>query len=404
MQSQKQLKPFLIFFLTIPAGLSQGFVTVALPYILTQHGFSVAQSAAVVALGFSANVWRFVWGPIVDISLSLKKWFWISLILCTSTLLLLCLNSFNVKEQAFITILVFISQVAGTFMLLPINGFMAKSINENEKGKASGWYQAGSLIGVGLGGGAGLWLTTHYSVVIAGIVLCAASILSALVILLVKDIPHEKEKTILKEITEMAKDIFAMIKIPAALLVILLMFLPIGTGAAANLWSAIAKDWNTNVDTVALVTGILSGLVSAVGCVIGGYVIDRWGNWVGYLGSGILCALITFVMAIMPLQPYVYIIGVLAYTFGIGMINAAFTSVILYATGKRNVATKYSLLASIGNLPVVYMTAINGWTHDKYNSKNMLLFEAAVGVLFVIIFTIILRRMMNKNLIPATIE
>lgn len=404
MQSQKQLKPFLIFFLTIPGGLSQGFVTVALPYILTQHNFSVAQSAAVVALGFSANIWRFLWGPIVDISLSLKKWFWISLILCTSTLLLLCSNSFDVKEQTFLTIIVFISQVAGTFMLLPVNGFMAKSINENEKGKASGWYQAGSLIGVGMGGGAGLWLSTHYSVMTAGIVLCAASVLSASVILFVKDISHEKERTIFKEIAEMGKDIFAMLKIPAALLVILLMFLPIGTGAAANLWSAIAKDWNTNADTVALVTGILSGFVSAVGCVIGGYVIDRWGNWIGYLGSGVLCAVITFVMAILPLQPYVYVIGVLAYTFGIGMINAAFTSVILYATGKRNVATKYSLLASMGNLPVVYMTALNGWTHDKYNSQYMLSLEAAIGVLFVIIFTIILKRMKNKKLIPVTIE
>ncbi len=404
MHTQQYTKPFYIFFLTMPSGLSQGFVTVALPYLLTQHGFSVAQASAVVALGFSANVWRFLWGPIVDISLSLKKWFWISLVLSTASLLLLCFNSFNVKEQALITLIVFISQVAGTFMLLPVNGFMAKCIQENQKGRASGWYQAGSLVGVGAGGGAGLWFTTHFSVVIAGLVLCTASVLFALVILLIKDVTHEKEKTILKELAGMGKDILTMLKVPVALLVIFLMLLPIGTGAAANLWSAIAKDWNTSADTVALVTGVLSGFVSAVGCVIGGLVIDRWGNWVAYLGSGILCALITFIMAIMPFEPYVYIVGVLAYTFGIGLVNAAFTSVILFATGKRNVATKYSLLASLGNLPVVYMTAFDGWAHDKYNSKYMLLVEAAAGILFVLIFFIILKSMMNKKLVPATIE
>ena len=404
MQTQQFTKPFYIFFLTMPSGISQGFVTVALPYLLTQHGFSVAQVSAVVALGFSANLWRFLWGPVVDISLSLKKWFWISLLLSTASLLLLCFNSFNVKEQALITLIVFISQVAGTFMLLPVNGFMAKCIKENQKGRASGWYQAGSLVGVGAGGGAGLWFTTHFSVLIAGMVLCTASVLFALVILLIKDVTHEKEKTILKELAGMGKDILAMLKVPVALLVIFLILLPIGTGAAANLWSAIAKDWHTNADTVALVTGILSGFVSAVGCVIGGLVIDRWGNWVAYLGSGILCALITFIMAIMPFEPYVYIIGVLAYTFGLGLINAAFTSVILFAIGKRNVATKFSLLASIGNLPVVYMTAFDGWAHDKYNSKYMLLAEAAAGILFVLIFFIILKTMMNKKLVPVTIE
>ena len=66
-------------------------------------------------------------------------------------------------------------------------------------------------------------------------------------------------------------------------------------------------------------------------------------------------------------------------------------------------ATKYSLLASLGNLPVVYMTAFDGWAHDKYNSKYMLLAEAIAGILFVLIFFFILRRMMSKKLIPAAI-
>ena len=185
-------------------------------------------------------------------------------------------------------------------------------------GEPGGVGGAGVPAGAGAGGGAGLWLATHYSVLVAGIVLSAASIVFALVIVLIKDVPHQKGKTILKELAEMGKDIFAMLKVPVALLVILLILLPIGTGAAANLWSAIAKDWHTSADTVALVTGILSGLVSAVGCVAGGVIIDRWGNWVAYLGSGILCALVTFIMAVLPMQPVVYIAGVLAYTFGIG--------------------------------------------------------------------------------------
>ena len=206
------------------------------------------------------------------------------------------------------------------------------------------------------------------------------------------------------EIKGMGKDIFAMLKVPVALFAIILILMPIGTGALANLWSAIAQDWKTDANTVILVTGLLSGLVSAVGCVAGGFIADKWGVWVAYLGSGVLCALVTFIMAVLPLQPVVYIAGVLTYAFSMGMIYAAFTAVILFAIGKRNVATKFSLLASLGNLPVVYMTAIDGWAHDKYNSKYMLVAEAVVGILFVIIFFFILKRMMNKKLIPAAIE
>jgi hypothetical protein len=202
---------------------------------------------------------------------------------------------------------------------------MAKSIKQNRKGEASGWYQAGSLAGVGFGGGFGLWLATHSSLAMAGIVLSVASILFALVILLIRDIPHYKEKTMLQEITVMGKGIFAMIKLPVALFVIILITMPIGTGAMANLWSAVANDWKTGADTVVLITGLLSGAVSAVGCVAGGLIVDRWASF-------------------------------------------------------------------------------DGWMHDKYNSRYMLSAEAIVGILFVIIFFLILKRMRKKKLIPAVID
>lgn len=404
MEPQKFTRPFYIFFLMMPSGISQGFVTVALPYLLTKNGFPVAVTAGIVAIGVSANLWRFLWGPVVDITLSLHKWFWIGIVSTILTLLLLCFIPFTIKGAAFLSLIVFISQVATTITLLPINGIIAKSIKENKKGEASGWYQAGSLAGMGFGGGAGLWLATHFSLITAGLSLCIASLLFALVILLIKDIPHHKEKTILQEIKNMGKDIFSMIKFPAALFVIILLSMPISSGAMANLWSAVAKDWKVGVNTVVLITGLISGVVSALGCIAGGFIADKWGVWKTYLGTGLICALVTFLIAVMPYQPVVYIVGVLAYAFSMGLGYAAFTAIIIFVIGKRNVATKYSLLASLGNLPVVYMTTFDGWMHDKFNSRYMLSAEAIVGAFFVIIFFLILKRMKHKNLIPLTIE
>ena len=399
MPSSAFIKPYYVFFLVFPAGLSQGFATVALPYLLTQNGFTVAQAASIVALGFSANLWRFVWGPIVDLSLSLRRWYWLGLLAAIGTLLALCFTVLTVKNVALLSAIVFVSQVAATFTLLPVNGFIAHRIDDNDKGKASGWYQAGSLCGVGIGGGVGLWLSTHYGVVTSGIFLSVLSVLFAVVVLKIKDLPHQKGETIGQAVANMAKDVFAMIKLPLVLFVVAMLVMPIGSGASANLWSAIAQDWQTGPDTVALVTGIISGLVSAIGCLIGGFLVDKKGVWVGYLGSGAICAVVTIIMSAMPYHPVVFIVGVLAYTFGIGLINAAFTAVIFYAIGKKNVATKYALLASLGNLPVVYMTAINGWTHDRYSSKTMLLIEAAVGLIFIGVYLIFLKKLQAKNLL-----
>ncbi len=404
MSFAQHIKPYYIFFLVLPAGISGGFVTVVMPFLLTKNGFPVAVTAGIVAIAISANVWRFIWGPVVDISLSLKKWFWIGSISSTALLLLLCFIPFTVKGAVLLSGIVFISQVAATITLLPVNGFMANRIEKNKKGKASGWYQAGSLTGNGLGGGAGLWLATNYSLHLAGFILCVMCFLFALFILPINDIQHHKQNSLVHEIKNLGKEILAMLKIPVTLFVIILVMTPIGSGAMANLWSAVAQDWKTDVSTVVLVTGIFSGLVSAVGCVAGGLIADRWGVWVAYLGSGAVCAIVTFIMALLPLLPTVYIGGVLVYAFSTGLVYAAFTSLTLFAIGNKHVATKFSLIASLGNVPVVYVTSINGWVHDKFNSRYMLLTEAILGMAFVLIFFIILRRMVHKKLIPVAIS
>lgn len=397
MQTKQFTNPLYFGILTLPYGISTGFVTVTLPYILTHNGFTVAEAAGIVAVGVSANVWRFLWGPVADITLTLKKWYWIGIAVCISTLLLLCYIPYSTKEKAFLTAIVFISQVACTFVVLPLGGFMAHRVKEEKKGSAAGWYQAGNLGGVGLGGGAGLWLTTHFNVQIAGIVLSIAMLIFALLIIAVSDIKSNAERKLTIEVKQMAKDLLLMLKTPIVLFIMLLICLPIGSGAASNVWSSIADDWHVTADTVALVTGVLSAVMSTIGCVIGGWIADKSGVWWAYLGSGTICALAAIGMAAFPYHDYVYITGVLAYALSLGLMNAAFSAILLYAIGKKSAATKYSLLSSLGNIPVVYMTSFDGWAHDNGGSKYMLLVEAIVGIVFIIICLLVLKWMKNKN-------
>ncbi|UAY52484.1 MFS transporter [Ferruginibacter albus] len=397
-------KPFYFLFLVLPTGISSGFVTVTLPYLLTHRGFSVTAATIIAAAGVSANIWRFVWGPLADLTLTLRKWYGIAVLATIITLLALCFIHFNPKDTILLTVLVFVSQVAGTFVMLPVGGFMANRIEAHHKGRASGWFQAGNVGGTGLGGGVGLWLASHYNITIAAIGLCVMCILSGLVVLLIQDVASDKEKSFEGELGLMGKDLLEMIKIPIVLFVIILILLPIGSGAANNVWSAIADDWKASADRVALVTGIVGGIVGGVGSIAGGFIADRFGNWVAYLGIGVLCALVTVIMALLPYHPDVYTGGVLAYNFTTGMAYAAFSSMLLYAIGKKNASTKYSLLSSFGNLPVMYMTAFDGWIHDKHSSKYMLVAEAVVGILFVLISAVVLKRMMMKKLVPEIVE
>ena len=76
-----------------------------------------------------------------------------------------------------LTSLVFLSQAAVTVSLIPVGGTIAHTVAEERKGSASGWYQAGSLAGMGVGGGAGVWLVTHSTVATSGAALAGAMLI-----------------------------------------------------------------------------------------------------------------------------------------------------------------------------------------------------------------------------------
>jgi PAT family beta-lactamase induction signal transducer AmpG len=75
MPRRDKTKPFVFFFLVLPYGISSGFVSITLPFVQTRAGFSVAIAASIVAIGISANLWRFLWGPIADLTLTARRWY-----------------------------------------------------------------------------------------------------------------------------------------------------------------------------------------------------------------------------------------------------------------------------------------------------------------------------------------
>jgi hypothetical protein len=75
MRDRESTRPFVFFFLVLPYGISSGFVSITLPFVLTRVGFSVALAASIVAIGVSANLWRFLWGPVADLTLTARRWY-----------------------------------------------------------------------------------------------------------------------------------------------------------------------------------------------------------------------------------------------------------------------------------------------------------------------------------------
>ena len=281
-------------------------------------------------------------------------------------------------------IVVFISQVASTLVMLPLGGLMAHTVGEEFKGRAAGWYQGGNLGGNGIGGGAGVWIAAHFSKEAAGWTLALAMLACALALYFTSDVRIVTTESFGQRMRLLGHDLLAILRSVIPLFVTVLVCSPIGAGAMNNVWSAVAPDWRASPDMVALVTGVLNGVIAAVGCVAGGWIADRAGIWWAYFGSGIAIALVASAMAIMPRTPNTFSFGVLAYAFTNGLAYAAFSAIVLVAIGRGAASTKYAALCSFGNLPVVYMTAVDGWVHDRFGTAWMLHTDALSGAICIV--------------------
>jgi MFS family permease len=268
---------------------------------------------------------------------------------------------------------------------------MAYGTSQNEKGRAGGWFQAGNLGGTGLGGGVGLWLAQHLPAPwMSGAILGAACLLCCAGLLFVPE-PHSahREGDLWRSLRNVGRDLWSVARAKLGFLALFLCFLPIGSGAASGLWSAVASDWHASADTVALVTGVLGGVASAVGCLIGGWFSDRMNRQWAYAVYGMLQALCAVTMALSPRTESTYVIYTLVYAVITGLTYAGFSAFVLEAMGMGAAATKYNVFASLSNTPIWYMTRVDGWAHERFGPAGMLYGEALAGVVGLVLFAVV---------------
>jgi len=384
----RESHPSVFLLLILPFGIMSGYLTVTMAYLLSSAGVSTEKVAGLIAISYIPHTWKFLWAPIADTTLSRKTWYLLSVVISAAGIFITGALPATSASMPLLTAVVLSSNLAVTFLAMSVESLMAYSTPEGEKGRAGGWFQAGNLGGSGLGGGAGLWIAGHASASwMAGAALGVVSLMCCLGLIFIRE-PQATNSSggALRDMVNVAKDLWNLARSRLGYLGLLICFLPIGSGAASNLWSSIAGDWRASADIVAAVNGGMSGLVAAAGCMIGGYACDRMDRKMAYGLYGILMALCAVGMAAAPRTPAMYICFVVLYAFITGLTYAGFSAVVLEAIGRGAAATKYSLFASLSNMPIAYMTVVCGWSHTRWGSGPMLLTEAAIGVAGLMVF------------------
>jgi len=406
--------PFLFLVLFVPFGAVPGFLTVALAYELKKKGIDTADIAIVVGLSYICLLLKWLWAPLVDTLLTRKTWY-VGSTLASSLGFWLAGKAAMGEHPSLVAISAWltISNFMSTLLAMAVESLMAATVPDDQRGRAGGWSMAGNLGGQGLGGGLSLWLieSAGFSSAASGAMLGGLCALCCVALLWVDDskpllkveghVEAAGRKGVADNLRAIGTDVWELLRSRVGILALMICLLPIGSGAAQNLWSTVADEWHASAGVVAFVTGAMSGLISAAGCLAGGWLCDRMDRKTAYCLFGFLLCVAAAGMALGPRTSDQYTFWTSAYAFVVGLCYAAYCAVVLEAIGKTAAATKFSFLSAFSNLPIMLMTFVDGWVQGKWGTNGMLWTEAVIGVVGIVVFATVAGATKRRAVAPA---
>lgn len=387
--THKPAHPIAFLVLYLPFGASTGYLGVSLAYLLHQRGVGLGAIAALGSLSILPNAWKVLWAPLIDTTLTSRAWYVIGVGATAAVFLVTGFAPLGPSAMPLLDGLSFALGLAASIMAIAADRFMAFDTPEDQKGRAGGWAQAGNFGGGGFGGGLALWITVHTGQPWTGGVLLA--VLSMFCVLMTfwlsNPAPLDQGRSYGAVIWDTAKDVVSMALRRMGLLAIFVCLLPLGSGGAGSLFSAVAGDWHASADEVALVGGVLGGAVSIAGAIVGGYLCDRMDRKASYVLFGLVSAASAIAMAMGPRTPMAFMIFASLYGLVLAACYAAYSGLTLEAIGHGAAGTKYNLLASVSNVPIAIMPLVAAWGQQRWGTTGMFYVEALCAVVAAALYT-----------------
>lgn len=390
------MHPSLFGILYFPYGLMVGVPAVMLGWLATRAGLPVSAAATIVGIAFAPAAFKFLWAPIGDLTLTRKRWYVLANACCAAAFFAMCTIPMSARTLPLITAIVLAGAVSATFIAFALQGLLLHNGDPAMLGRAAGFYQTGNMLGQTLGGGVALYLVRHLPAPwMAGATLAVCVLACNAPLAVLREPPRVGDGRIGDRAREVWRELRAMLAKIDGRLALLLAFLPIGTGNAQFLFSAVASEWKASADFVSVVLGVVAGLAIAVGTLTGGWLEDRLPQRRAYFVSCAAQGVLALLLLISPREPWAFAVLTAAYTLTLGACTAALTGMALALAEGGAASTKVSLFLAFNTLGSLGLVKGAGWAHDAWGLTGMLGVEVLTVVVALGVFWSVSRRVLQ---------
>jgi PAT family beta-lactamase induction signal transducer AmpG len=402
------------FLLYVTEGIPLGFTATAVATQMRRQGLGPAEIGAFVGSLYAP--WGLKWaaGPIVDtltVSRFGRRRFWIILtqLMMMATLLVAMRVDF-VHQLKLFTAVVFVHNLFGATQDVAIDALAVNVLPEDERGTANGFMFSGAYVGQAIGGSGVLFLTPVMGFQNTFYVVCAwIACVTLFVALPLREPVVPRLKVAGSALGNAAKEIGAFVRdagrafvgTRAALVGVLFAVLPGGAYALGlALQSNLAVELGLN-DTQVGALNLWSSVISAVCCIAGGWLSDRFGRrgtlaWT-MAATGIPTILLAWSMQqhgwLHPIAPdapnrpavpvplvQLFWASVLVYNVFQGLYYGIRAALFMDVTTPRVAATQFTAYMALMNWAIAYTATWQGWAVEHWGYPLTLTADSLFGL------------------------
>jgi PAT family beta-lactamase induction signal transducer AmpG len=380
-----------------PYGMQNNLITFIAMVLLRNSGVDIGQASAIAAFCLVPSTFYFLYAPMVDFFVRRRTWL-LAAVVVTALLAGGATLLASGSHVRFVTAVLFASTVTSMLISAATGGLMSSLLNRGEKARVGAWVQLGNLGGGACFFGLMLVLEPHFGRTTLAAIATALILLPGIAVFWI----HEPERVrlsasvasepgtggYLTQVRAIGRELRLTLFSWRSLVGILLLGSPIGSSAITTVLSGLTREYGASAGELGFANGWGGGLLCALGALCILLAPPRWNRTLPYALAGIVYGGVSLLIAAGPLRPSTLIAGLLASNFVQGICFAAYTGLVLQTAGMggRIHSSRYTILNSIGNLPVVYMTALEGQVAGHFGARAVGLFDGGLNLLTVAIF------------------
>lgn len=376
-------------------GFASGIMNFVMPQLMAGVHVPEPKIALITAIAVSPNFWFVLFGPILDVRFSRRRYATMLAVLsgAAATVAVLSLHHLIVLQVAMV-----VCNASAALSASAFGGWLSNIVPDEDKNALSKWINIALVSGTGLIVGVGGELVRGLGIVPAALLLGALIVCPAAIYVLIPA-PGPDRRLAGESFAQFNREVVSLLKRREVVVVLLLFLSPCSSFVMPNLMGGLGADFHASARAVSFWGGVGAFIPGLLGCFLFPLIARKVRLRFFYLANGILGCLFTLSLVLMPHTTATYA-GAL---FGEYLFQAVAFSIqigiVFEAIGPDNplAATTFSFLTAATNVPVTYVTFIDGRAYARAGITGTLFVDAAIGIVTCLVAGTVMARMERKR-------